>query len=129
MRPGGPQAFGVVGGTVFYGLPGNPVSSAVVFDQLARPLLRTAMGVETPEREVRRARLLEAVPSKTGRRDFVRLRLEESDGRLAARLTGTQSSGAVTSLTKADALGVVPEDVGRLEAGSEIEVVPWRENG
>jgi len=123
MRPGGPQAFGTPGeGRVFYGLPGNPVSSAVVFDRLARPLLRAAMGAEIIERPMTRAALAEAVRSAPGRRDFVRLRLE--GGR--AHLTGSQSSGAVTSLAKADGLGVIPESATEMPAGTEIEVILWR---
>jgi len=123
MRPGGPQAFGTPGqGRVFYGLPGNPVSSAVVFDRLARPMLRTAMGAEPADRSRVRAFLAEPVRSSAGRRDFLRVRLE--NGR--ARLTGSQSSGAVTSLAKADGLGVVPEDATELPAGAEIEVILWR---
>ena len=123
MRPGGPQAFGSPGdGRVFYGLPGNPVSSSVVFDRLARPLLRAAMGAESPDRSTARATLAEHVHSALGRRDFVRVQLEGG----LARLTGSQSSGAVTSLAKADGLGVIPEDATEMPAGSEIEVILWR---
>jgi molybdopterin molybdotransferase len=123
MRPGGPQAFGTPGdGRVFYGLPGNPVSSAVVFDRLARPLLRAAMGAEIIERPMTRATLAEPVRSGAGRRDFVRVRLD--GGR--ARLTGSQSSGAVTSLAKADGLAVIPEDTAELPVGAEVDVILWR---
>jgi molybdopterin molybdotransferase len=123
MRPGGPQAFGTPGdGRVFYGLPGNPVSSSVVFDRLARPLLRAAMGAEVIDRPTTRATLAEHVHSALGRRDFVRVQLEGG----LARLTGSQSSGAVTSLAKADGLGVIPEDVTEAPAGTEIEVILWR---
>ncbi len=126
MRPGGPQAFGVVEGTVFHGLPGNPVSSAVVFDRLVRPLMRRALGAEVVDRPVRRARLAEAVVSRAKRRDFLRVRLEEQNGDWLARLTGTQSSGAVTSLAKADGLAVIPEAAERLVAGAPVDVIVWR---
>src|SRR5262249_53864025 len=109
-------------GRVFYGLPGNPVSSSVVFDRLCRPLLLSAMGAEIVDRPTMHATLGEHVHSALGRRDFVRVQLE---GRLA-RLTGSQSSGAVTSLAKAEGLGVVPEDKTELPAGAEIEVILWR---
>jgi molybdopterin molybdotransferase len=123
MRPGGPQAFGSPGdGRVFYGLPGNPVSSSVVFDRLARPLLRAAMGAEPVDRPTTRATLAEHVHSALGRRDFVRVQLEGG----IARLTGSQSSGAVTSLAKADGLGIIPESATELPAGAEIEVILWR---
>lgn len=123
MRPGGPQAFGSPGdGRVFYGLPGNPVSSSVVFDRLCRPMLRQAMGAEIVDRPTTHAKLGEHVHSALGRRDFVRVQLESG----IARLTGSQSSGAVTSLAKADGLGIVPEDKTELPEGSEIEVILWR---
>lgn len=126
MRPGGPQAFGVVDGAVFYGLPGNPVSSAVVFDRLARPLLLRALGAEQVERPVVRATLGDAHGSRPGRRDFLRVRLERDGDSWIARLTGTQSSGAVTSLARADGLAVVPEDRARVEPGDELDVILWR---
>lgn len=125
MRPGGPQAFGRVGNALFYGLPGNPVSSAVVFDRLVRPLLRTAMAATPLDRPRINSILLDPIQSRPGRRDFIRLRLVGTPGSQKAKLTGTQSSGAVTSLAKADGLGVIPEDVERLEAGEEIEVILW----
>lgn len=127
MRPGGPQAFGVLGGRVFYGLPGNPVSSAVVFDRLARPLLRAAMGARVIDRPVARARLAEPVRSLEGRRDFPRVRLSGSPGAYEARLTGSQSSGSVSSLAKADALAVIPESMASAEKGTEVDVILWRD--
>ena len=128
MRPGGPQAFGALDeGRVFYGLPGNPVSSSVVFDRLARPLLRAAMGIPSPDRPIVRATLSEVVRSAIGRRDFVRVRLTGEPGAWRASLTGSQSSGAVTSLARADGLGVIPEDLETALAGSTIQVILWRE--
>lgn len=126
MRPGGPQAFGELeDGRVVYGLPGNPVSSAVVFDRMARPLLRAAMGAEPADRASGRARLAEPVRSVGGRRDFVRVRLEGEPGSRRAWLAGAQSSGAVWSLARADGLGVIPEEMEIAPAGTEIEVILW----
>jgi molybdopterin molybdotransferase len=126
MRPGGPQAFGVFEGSVFYGLPGNPVSSAVVFDRLARTLLRTALGAVPVERPTVSAHILDSVTSRSGRRDFIRVRLLGEPGTFKATLTGTQSSGAVTSLAKADGLAVIPEDLQSVSAGDEVEVILWQ---
>jgi molybdopterin molybdotransferase len=126
MRPGGPQAFGIVEGTVFYGLPGNPVSSAVVFDRLVRPLLLQALRAEAVERPSLRARMGDAFVSRVGRRDFLRVWLEGEGESRIARLTGTQSSGAVTSLARADGLAIVPESADALAPGDEVEVILWR---
>ena len=128
MRPGGPQAFGELeDGRVVHGLPGNPVSAAVVFDRLTRPLLRAAMGAEPVDRESRRARLADPVRSAAGRRDFVRVRLEGGPAGDLVRLAGAQSSGATGSLARADGLGVIPEETETAPAGTEIEFIPWED--
>jgi molybdopterin molybdotransferase len=127
MRPGGPQAFGVFEGSVFYGLPGNPVSSAVVFDRLARPLLRTALGATQVDRPGITARLLNPVRSRLNRRDFLRVALRGAPGDFEVTLTGTQSSGAITSLSKADGLAVIPEERESVSPGEELEVILWQD--
>lgn len=132
MRPGQPQAFGVLeGGKLFFGLPGNPVSSAVVFEMLVRPALWAMMGRVELDREIVQALLEEAVGSKAGRRDFLRVRLQAvSTGNATpqgapyrASLTGTQSSGAVSSFLKADGLLVVPDGKSALDAGTPVSVL------
>jgi len=131
MRPGQPQAFGTVHGKLFFGLPGNPVSSAVVFEMLVRPALWTMLGRRVLDRPVVRAVLDEPVASKAGRRDFLRVTLEAlAPGQVAvhgaayrARLTGSQSSGALSSVLKADGLAVIPDEVEGLTSGSVVEVV------
>jgi molybdopterin molybdotransferase len=116
MRPGQPQAFGVLSdGTLFFGLPGNPVSSAVVFEMLVRPALWTLLGRAVLDRPVVRAVLGQAIQSKVGRQDFLRVRLESLDRDEIARagapyrawLTGTQSSGALSSVVKAEGLAIL----------------------
>ena len=134
MRPGQPQAFGVLeGGKLFFGLPGNPVSSAIVFEMLVRPALWRMLGRSTLDRPLVRAVMGEAVGSKLGRRDFLRVRLEalsaEDTARLGAPyrawLTGTQSSGAVSSILKAEGLAVVVPEHGGLTAGQPVEVLQF----
>ena len=139
MRPGQPQAFGEIQGRLFFGLPGNPVSCAVVFENLVRPALWKMMGRERLDRPRLTAVLADDVESKLGRRDFLRVRLDPVEtlegpppegtppGILhRARLTGTQSSGAVSSLAKADGLAVIPEDWERGRAGQVVEVILWK---
>jgi molybdopterin molybdotransferase len=132
MRPGQPQAFGVLSdGTLFFGLPGNPVSSAVVFEMLVRPALWTLLGRAELDRPVVRAVMGEAVQSKVGRRDFLRVRLEalsaeetlHAGAAYRAWLTGTQSSGALSSVMKAQGLARIPADVEAAPAGHILEVL------
>jgi molybdopterin molybdotransferase len=125
MRPGQPQAFGVLeGGKLFFGLPGNPVSSAVVFEMLVRPALWAMMVRAILDRPTTQARMTEAVTSKLGRRDFLRVRLEGAEGPpWRAKLTGSQSSGAVSSIHRASGFAVVPEDVASLAADTVVTVI------
>jgi molybdopterin molybdotransferase len=57
-----------------------------------------------------------------GRRSYLRVKLDREDGRLIARLTGTQSSGALMSMVQADGLLIVPEDVTHVGAGERLPV-------
>jgi molybdopterin molybdotransferase len=134
MRPGQPQAFGSVHGKLFFGLPGNPVSSAVVFEMLVRPALWTMLGRGSLDRPTVRAVLAGPVQSKAGRRDFLRVTLEElAPGQVAAlgapyraHLTGSQSSGAISSILKADGLAVVPDEDEGLSSGTVMDVILLR---
>ncbi len=129
MRPGQPQAFGTIEGRLFFGLPGNPVSSAVVFEMLVRPALWTMMGRTKLDRPAVRAVMTEGVVSKAGRRDFLRVSLEPDPGApcgYRASLTGTQSSGAISAILKADGLAVVPDASGGVDAGETLDVILWK---
>jgi molybdopterin molybdotransferase len=127
MRPGGPQAFGTVGGTIFYGLPGNPVSAAVVFDRLLRPMMREAAGVEPVDRPMLRVRLDQRVGSAVGRREFPRVRYFALPATGEATLAGAQSSGCISSLARADGVALVPEELGEVPAGAEVDVLAWED--
>lgn len=120
VRPGKPLAFGRLRGVPFFGLPGNPVSAAVTFDVFVRPFLERLQG-----RSVAPA-LVKAVVAEDmrsdGRRSYLRVNLFYQNGQLCARTTGTQSSGALISLVKADGLLIVPEGVTFVPAGSAMDV-------
>ncbi len=120
LRPGKPLAFGQVKGIPFFGLPGNPVSAMVTFDLFVRPSLLQMSGraVTTP---MITATIAEDLQSD-GRRSYLRVRLEQQDGTWIAHMTGTQSSGALTSMILADGLLIVPEGVTQASAGSSFPV-------
>jgi molybdopterin molybdotransferase len=115
LRPGKPLAFGQVGGIPFFGLPGNPVSAMVTFDIFVRPAVLKLAGLPI------QAAIAEDLHSD-GRRSYLRVWLEQRDGQWLAHLTGTQSSGALTSMVLADGLLIVPENVTALPAGSLLPV-------
>jgi molybdopterin molybdotransferase len=122
MRPGKPQAFGHIGGKPLFGLPGNPVSVMVSFEQFVRPALLKMMGRSQIFRPEATAVLDSPIGRKTGRVEFIRVIVEWREGRYHARATGPQGSGILRSMVLGNALAVLPEDVGRLEAGSEVNI-------
>lgn len=127
MRPGKPLAFGLLqrpdGSQLPHlGLPGNPVSSMIAFDQFARPALMKMMGRPPEDVPMVRAIVEEPVVNGDGRRFFARALVTRRDGRFYARLTGPQGSNILTSMALANALVVVPEDRERVEAGEEVDV-------
>ena len=121
MRPGKPQAFGHIGGKPLFGLPGNPVSVMVSFEQFVRPALRKMMGCMNVRPEVS-AVLDTPLGRKTGRAEYIRVVAQWHDGAYHVRATGPQGSGILRSMVLGNALAILPEDVGRLEPGAEVTI-------
>jgi molybdopterin molybdotransferase len=122
MRPGKPQVFGHVRGKPLFGLPGNPVSVMVSFEQFVRPALLKMMGHREIFRPRVKAVLETPLGKRHGRREFIRVRVEWRNDRYYARVTGPQGSGILRSMVLANGLAILPEDVGRLEPGEQVEV-------
>jgi molybdopterin molybdotransferase len=123
QKPGKPLTFGLCGRTPVFGLPGNPVSSLVCFYLYALPALRTMMGLERVHMASAAATLVEPLRKAPGLTEFVRCTLQGSPEAYEARSTGTQSSGALRSLSLGDALIVGPPETAQLEAGARVRVV------
>lgn len=142
IRPGSPFTFGLLpDGRPCFGLPGNPVSAVVTAETLLRPALRAMAGHAATRRRRIAVRAAEEMRTRPDLTYFLRVTLEEGeaggdrDGArdgdgggpvLRARPTGPQGSGILTSVAAADALLVVPEGTGRLEAGARAEAIPLR---
>lgn len=130
MRPGSPFSFGFLPRSgrpplPVFGLPGNPVSALVTFEILVKPALRRMLGRTRVFPPLLRVRAAEPIASKAGLVHFLRVRLlRQTDGRLAARLTGPQGSGLLTSMARADALLVVPLDSEGLAEGEDAIAIP-----
>ncbi len=122
MRPGKPLTFGRVGERLFFGLPGNPVSSMVTFEMFVRPVLRRLGGHRTLVRPRIRARALEPIDNPGSRPGYLRVRLEPLAGGVGARPTGEQGSAILRSMLLADGLAVVPGDT-RIPVDGEVEVI------
>jgi molybdenum cofactor synthesis domain-containing protein len=127
IKPAKPFAFGRLDGTPIFGLPGNPVSSLVSFELLARPALRRMMG----HRRLTRTSVVAVtdVPldrQSDGKVHFVRVRGEfGDDGRYHVRPLDAQGSHQLAATALADALAVLPEGPG-LPAGADVAVLLLR---
>jgi molybdopterin molybdotransferase len=126
VSPGKPTIFAKAAGKPLLGLPGYPVSAMVIFDLFAAPLIRVLGGENQQSAsqfsKTTRAILKTNVASQTGREDYVRVSLEESDGRLyATPLPG--KSGAIFTLVKADGMIRIDLNQEGVEKGEEVEVI------
>ncbi len=123
MKPGRPLAFGKLGNALFFGLPGNPVSTMVTFFLFVRPALDRLAGTVPRQPWTASARLTRGVKKRAGRVEFQRGRLHrEADGTLSVAPTGAQGSGILSSVSQANCLIVLPSHVLQIDAGSLVEV-------
>ncbi|HUF98316.1 MAG TPA: gephyrin-like molybdotransferase Glp [Ilumatobacter sp.] len=124
IKPAKPFAFGTIEGTPIFGLPGNPVSSLVSFEMLARPALRRMMGharlarpsvVAITDDDINRA--------ADGKLHLLRVIAEfADDGRCHVRAARSQGSHQLAATALSNAIAVVPDGDG-LPAGTEVAVV------
>jgi molybdopterin molybdotransferase len=122
MRPGRPLAFGLLEGKPLFGLPGNPVSTMVSFEQFIRPAILTMRGYRNLFRRAVRATMIEGYKKKVGLKYFLRARVELRDGKYVAALTGEQGSGILKSMVLANGLVVLPEDATVVKPGDDVLV-------
>jgi molybdopterin molybdotransferase len=124
MRPGYPLTFGRfeagdgAGGPLVFGLPGNPVSAMVTFEQFVRPALLRMMGHARIHRPTLRARLGETLRKAPGRLHFVRVQLARQGDEVVAHSTGGQGSGMLSSMARAQALLLFPAAESELREGA-----------
>lgn len=123
MRPGSPLGFAHLGGKPWIGLPGNPVSTMVCFELYVRPALRKMQGHLQLHRRTVRVVMEEAAKTPGRLAHFLRGVVRETPAGLAARLTGPQGSGILTSMAKANALLVIPEGRDAVLPGETITAI------
>ena len=127
IKPAKPFAFGLVGGTPVFGLPGNTVSSMVSFELLARPALRRMMGhgqLHRPRVQATAASPLRRRPD--GKIHFARVVWSYRQGRYEVHSAGGQGSHQLSSLAAANGLAVLPDGHGA-EAGDDVELIRLHE--
>ncbi len=121
MRPGAPVGFGVIGALPWIGLPGNPVSTMVTFELFVRPAIRKMLGHANLFRRTVQVTVAEPIELGPPLRHFLRAVVTEgADGNRTAKLAGPQGSGILTSMAKANALLIVPEDKPKVAAGEQL---------
>jgi molybdopterin molybdotransferase len=123
MRPGAPLGFGVLGETLWLGLPGNPVSAMVTFELFGRPLIRKLRGEQRLFRRTIDVRLVEDVSITAPLTHFIRAIVEWDGATAFARTTGAQGSGLLTSMSRANALLVVPPERPAVRAGETLRAI------
>ena len=125
IKPGKPFAFGRLPNAWFFGLPGNPVSAMVTFDQLVQPALAKLAG-QCFERPLQlQAIASEPLKKAPGRLDFQRGILTQGPNGLEVRSTGSQDSAVFSSLSRANCYIVLERERGRVAAGETVTVEPF----
>ncbi|MFB3886672.1 MAG: gephyrin-like molybdotransferase Glp [Thermodesulfobacteriota bacterium] len=122
MKPGMPLAFGRIQGQPVFGLPGNPVSSMVCFEQFVRPSLLKMMGHRQIFRPIVEAFLKEDIHKEPGRRHFVRAFVMAEANGYVVTTTGDQGAGILRLMVKANGFIIIPEDQKVVRAGEKVKV-------
>ena len=133
MRPAKPLAFGVLDrkdGTKVphLGLPGNPVSAMVAFEQFGRSAIRLMMGKPEVEKPSVEAIMDDPIRNHDGRRVYARVQVyKDESGAYRAKSTGNQSSGVMSSMSLANGLAICHDDIGMIDAGeiAKVEMLDW----
>ena len=134
MRPAKPLAFGILnadGGrkVPLLGLPGNPVSALVAFEQFGRAAIRRMLGKPDAPKPTITAILDDPIHNADSRRVYARAVIRRENGRYHASLTGDQGSNLLTSMARANGLAICPEDLPVKQAGESVQVqmLDWTE--
>jgi len=123
IKPGRPLTLGQIGGSVFMGLPGNPVAVMVTFSQFVVPAIEVLSGAKLKRPALFKARSLDRLRKKPGRYEFQRgIATLDADGEWQVARTGKQGSGILTSMSRANCFIVLPDAVDGIEPGDEVRI-------
>ncbi|NOZ83100.1 MAG: molybdopterin molybdotransferase MoeA [Euryarchaeota archaeon] len=121
VKPGKPMAYGVLNRRLVFALSGWAAAAWVTFEVFVKPVI-LKLGGRSWKPAMAEAVVEQSIPSKRGRRDFVRVRLSRRNGCYYAKPLEMQRSSVLFSLARAHALLEVPEEVERIEAGERVRV-------
>jgi molybdopterin molybdotransferase len=126
MRPGRPLAFGRIGRAAYFGLPGNPVAVMISFYFFARDALLRMMGAAPTVPPWLRAVASADIRKRPGRTEYQRGILSVgADGTMQVRLTGSQGSGVLRSMSEANCIVVLHHDRGDVKAGEPVDCLAF----
>jgi molybdopterin molybdotransferase len=131
MRPGRPMAIGRIasGGhhAILFGLPGNPVAVMVTFYALVRDALLAMSGATAKPMPLLRAECATDIRKKPGRTEYQRaiVTRDGDSGEWQVRVTGSQGSGILRSMSEANGLVVLHHGQGNVAAGERVDVLPF----
>jgi molybdopterin molybdotransferase len=121
IKPGRPVAMGIIGGTPFIGLPGNPVASFVTFVHVVRPTVLALAGALQQQLIPMPVRAAFTYKKKIARREYVRVNLRKgADDVLEAVKFPREGAGLLSSLVETDGLVELGEDITRVEPGQTV---------
>jgi molybdenum cofactor synthesis domain-containing protein len=131
MQPAKPFAFGSIDGVPLFGLPGNPVSTFVAYEQFVRPALLAMMGATALFRPRVPGVMGEDVNTAVDKEVFLRVLIAiDPQGSMVAVRSGSQASNVMTALAMAEAFAVIPVGTSSVSAGEPVtlEMFTWPEN-
>lgn len=123
MKPGKPLAFGKLGKAYFIGLPGNPVSSVVTFQQIARSAILKLAGASDTQITPLQATVAKPFKKRAGRTDFQRaIAYTDDTGHMWVKPMDKQNSGVLTSISSANCYVVLAKDSGNCDIGTVVNI-------
>jgi molybdopterin molybdotransferase len=133
LRPGRPLACGMLtpaaGDTrraLFFGLPGNPVATAVTFHAIVRPALLAMAGAHAQPPALHTALSTHALKKRAGRTEYLRgIATRDADGVWHVAPAGSQSSASLSGLSAANCFIVLDHDAGNVDAGAPVDILPF----
>ena len=125
IKPGRPLAYGKINNTLFFGLPGNPVSAAVTFQIFIIPAIKKISQMIASSKLIIKARVKSSLSKKQCRVEYKRGLLEQNDGVNVVNTTGLQGSNILSSLSKANCYIRLSSETEKIKKGDTVEVIPF----
>jgi len=126
MRPSLPTGLAVVDGKPVISLPGLPVSAMFAFSTFVQPLILRMLGTEPDPQPRVKAKATKRIVGVPGFRTFIRVRVRESGGKVYAEPLRAPGSGILSTLTRANGIVVIPENLEGYDEGTDVEVQLFR---